>query len=68
MLVARCWFLEKRGAHAAHALAPCVALLLFIKSTEYLVNPVSSILIDYGCSVFVQIIWPNCKRNDEVSI
>jgi hypothetical protein len=30
-------------------------------------NPVSSILVDYWCSVFVPIIWPNLERNDEVS-
>jgi hypothetical protein len=35
--------LEKGVARAAQALAPRVALLLFIKSIEYLVNPVSSI-------------------------
>jgi len=29
-------------------------------------HPVSSILIDYWCSVFFQIIWPNYKRSDEV--
>jgi hypothetical protein len=35
--------LEKGVAHAAHAHTPRVALLLFIKSTEYRINPVSSI-------------------------
>jgi hypothetical protein len=43
------WFLdaEKGVARAVEAFAPAVALLLFIKSTEYLVNPVSSILVDH---------------------
>jgi hypothetical protein len=35
--------LGEKVAWATQVLAPCVALLLFIKSTEYLVNPVSSI-------------------------
>jgi hypothetical protein len=43
MLVTGYWMLEKGVARAAQAFAPCVALLLFIKSTEYLVHPVSSI-------------------------
>jgi hypothetical protein len=58
------WMLKKEIARAAQALALLVALLLFIKSTEYLViqYQVSSIqhlgqLLD---SVFVQRIWPNC--------
>ena len=58
------WMLEKEIARAAQALALLVALLLFIKSTEYLViqYQASSIqhlgqLLD---SVFVQRIWPNC--------
>ncbi len=34
------WMLEKGVARAAQALAPRVALLLFIKSTEYRVNTV----------------------------
>jgi hypothetical protein len=59
------WMLEKRVARATQALAPRVALLI-IKSTEYLINPVSSILVDYWCCVFVQIIWLNYKRNDYV--
>jgi len=37
------WMLEKGVARAAQALSPRIALLLFIKSTEYLVNPGSSI-------------------------
>jgi hypothetical protein len=37
------WLLEKRVARAAQVFAPSIAHLLFIKSTEYLVNPVSSI-------------------------
>jgi len=37
------WMLAKGGARAAQAVALRGALLLFIKSTEYLVNPVSSI-------------------------
>jgi hypothetical protein len=35
--------LEKGIARAAQMLAPRVALLLFVKSTEYLANLVSSI-------------------------
>jgi len=41
---------------------------IFIKSTEYLVNPVSSIqyLGRLPAQRFVQIIWPDCKPKDEV--
>ena len=49
-----------------HPLAPRIALLLFIKSTEYLVNRVSSILVDYGCCLFVKIIGTNFKQNIEI--
>jgi hypothetical protein len=37
------WMLEKEVARPAQALAPSIALFLFIKLTDYLVNPVSSI-------------------------
>jgi len=37
------WMLEKVAVGSAQAFAPRVVLLQFIKSTEYLVNPVSSI-------------------------
>jgi hypothetical protein len=37
------WMLEKGVARVAQALSPRIALLLFIKSTEYLFNPGSSI-------------------------
>jgi hypothetical protein len=40
---AGCRMLEKGSARTAQALAPSVPLLLYIKSAEYLVNPVSSI-------------------------
>jgi hypothetical protein len=43
ILVTGCWMLEKGVAHAAQAFAPRVALLIVIKSTEYLVKPVSRI-------------------------
>jgi hypothetical protein len=49
--------LEKGVARAAQALAPRVALLLFIKSTEYLVNPVSS--IQHLGRLLVQRFCPN---------
>ena len=53
------WMLEKGVARAARTLAPRITLFLFVKSTEYLVNPVSriqypSILVDHRCRVFVQ--------------
>ena len=38
-----CWLLEKGVARAAQTLTPRAAALIFIKSTEYPVNPVSSI-------------------------
>ena len=58
------WMLEKEIARAALALALLVALLLFIKSTEYLVIQYQASSIQHlgrllG-SVFVQRIWPNC--------
>jgi hypothetical protein len=45
------WMLEKGVARAAQALAPRGALLLLIKSIEYLVNPVSSILYPASWSI-----------------
>jgi hypothetical protein len=43
LLVTGYWMLEKGVARAAQAFTPRVALLHSIKSTGYLVNPVSSI-------------------------
>jgi hypothetical protein len=45
------------NARAAQALAPRVSVLLFIKSTEYLVNPVSSIQL--SGRLLVQRFCPN---------
>ncbi len=47
------------------------ALLLFYKIDRIprkssIKHPVSGILVDYRCNAFVQIRWPNCKRNDDV--
>jgi len=45
------WMLEEKVARVSQAFAPRVALLLFIKSTEYLVNPVSSIQYPASLSI-----------------
>jgi len=51
MLDAGFWMLEKGVARAAQPLAPQFALLPFIKSTECLVNPVSSIQYPASSSI-----------------
>jgi hypothetical protein len=43
--------LDKRVARTAQALEPRVALFLFLKLTEYLVNPVSSIQFPASWSI-----------------
>ena len=45
------WMLEKGVARAAQALLPRIVFLLFIKLTEYLVNPVSSIQYPASLSI-----------------
>ena len=64
------WMLENGITLAAQALAPYVALLLFIKSTEYLLNPVSSIQYPASWSITGATFCPNnmadCKRNEKV--
>ena len=72
ILVTGYWMLGKRVACVVQAFAPRVALLLFIKSTEYIVNPVSSIQNPESWSIdsssFCPNIGPNCNRNGEVWI
>ena len=43
-----------------------LALPLIIKSTQYLIYPVPSILVGNWRSIFIQIVWPNCNRNEKI--
>jgi hypothetical protein len=51
--------LEDGVARAVQVFAPCIALLLFIKSTEYRVNPVSSIQYQASWSIAGAVFCPN---------
>ena len=61
---------KKRCSYSAGACAACRSSSIYkidrIPRQSSIKHPVSSILGDYWCSVFIQIIWPNCKRNDEI--
>jgi hypothetical protein len=54
--VTRYWMLEKKVPRAAQAIGLRFAVLLFIRSTEYLINPVTSILVDCYSSFYISTI------------